>query len=244
MLNTKYEKLSSLVLVDILAALPMESVVRMVRLGHERLRHACSLKWVKDRMTDVTFMALIRAHRIGGDVAATFSISSVMKRLHGNVAICSNDAENAANIASCLALAKTISGNVYLSLRSSDEVVDCVAHRNVENIRKSLGAQTKLTYLSRSCKHCIFHIVMIMRSPDIVFEYDYHIEKREHSVFYRPALLNGRHVVDVLRAVCGPADVSEEELNRVRREATENARRMAEDVWGAYWLGGAVTAQE
>ena len=54
MLNTNFEKLSSLVLVDILAALPMEHVVRVARLGHENLRDACFLKWVKDRMTHVT----------------------------------------------------------------------------------------------------------------------------------------------------------------------------------------------
>ena len=41
-----------------------------------------------------------------------------------------------------------------------------------------------------------------------------------HGVSYRPALLNSRHVVDVVRAVCGPADVSEAELDRVRRETT------------------------
>ena len=70
MLETKFCELSSLVLVDILAALPMEHVVRMARLGHERLRHTCSLKWVKDRMTDVTFEEVLRAYQLRGDIEA------------------------------------------------------------------------------------------------------------------------------------------------------------------------------
>ena len=41
---------------------------------------------------------------------------------------------------------------------------------------------------------------------------------------YRSELLNGRHVIDVLKAVCNPSGVSEAELDRIRRETTENAK--------------------
>jgi len=51
----------------------------------------------------------------------------------------------------------------------------------------------------------------------MIFNYKHH-DNTFHSVYYRPALLNGRHVVDVLRAVCGPADVDDAELNHVRTE--------------------------
>ena len=64
MLDTKFCELSSLVLVDILAALPMERVVKIASLGHERLRQTCSLKWVKDRMTDVSFEEVLRAYQL------------------------------------------------------------------------------------------------------------------------------------------------------------------------------------
>ena len=63
----------------------------MARFGHENLQHACSLKWVEDRMTQVTSNTLVRAHQTGGDVAATCYTSSVMNRLKGRVEICSND---------------------------------------------------------------------------------------------------------------------------------------------------------
>ena len=54
----------------------------------------------------------------------------------------------------------------------------------------------------------------------------YCTDERCRTVIYRPALLKGWHIVDVLRAICGPADVSEAELNRVRWEATEGAWHM------------------
>ena len=71
-MKTKFTELSSLVLVDTLAALPMAHVMRMARLGHDRLRHTCSLKWVTDRMTDVTFGEIVKAHQAGGRCSEFF----------------------------------------------------------------------------------------------------------------------------------------------------------------------------
>ena len=79
----KFSDLRSLVLVDTLAAQPMEHVVRMARLGQERLRQTCSLKWVTDRMTDVAFRVVVIANQVGGDVAATFCTDGVLKKSHG-----------------------------------------------------------------------------------------------------------------------------------------------------------------
>ena len=69
---------------------------------------------------------------------------------------------------------------------------------------------------------------------------DYHL----NYVFYRPELLNGRHIVDVARTVCGPTVVSEAELDRARREATERAREIDHQTgeWYTAWYGVAVTA--
>ena len=80
-MNGKFEWLSSLVLVDVLAALPMEHVVRMARLGHERLLHTASLKWVTNRMTDVSFGIILKTCRARDAVAAAFCTDSVLKKL-------------------------------------------------------------------------------------------------------------------------------------------------------------------
>ena len=79
----------------------------------------------------------------------------------------------------------------------------------------------------------------------MVFDYTYCPDEGLHYVLYRPALLNGRHIVDVLRAVCGPADVSEAELDRVRREATAKVQDEGwEGVWSTDWQGAEITANK
>ena len=83
--------------------------------------------------------------------------------------------------------------------------------------------------------------------PEMVFNHRYHTDVCLHVVIYRPAFLNGRHIVDVLRAVCGPADVREAELDRVSREATKmkwNWGWLGEGVWVAQWRNVAVIARK
>ena len=252
MQNAKFEKLNQLVLVDILAALPMKHVVKMASLGHENLQHTCSLKWVKDRMTHVTFRALLRAHRTGGEVATAFSTSSVMKRLKGRVAISSDDLENTEYTDSCLELAKKVSGKLYLCSKGRDRQVRYGTNSNIAEIRTSLNNLPKLTYVSHTFEKARYEFrhpsLIIERFPEIVFEHRYCSDERRHSVYYRPALLNGRHIVDVLRAVCGPGGNSEAVLPLFRREATERAKHLRwrgkewEGVWVTGWEGGAVIA--
>ena len=81
--------------------------------------------------------------------------------------------------------------------------------------------------------------------PEVVLEYIHLPDYGTHLVFYRPALLNGRHVVDVLRAVCGPAYVSEAELDRVRREATDDATECVdwEGIWLTSWKNTVITTK-
>ena len=89
---------------------------------------------------------------------------------------------------------------------------------------------------------------VIQKCLGIVFDYSNHPDSGSHFVLYRLSLLNGRHVVDVLRAVCGPVAVSEAELDRVRRKVTKRARKIRiegwEGVWSTAWQGAAVTAKE
>ena len=94
-----------------------------------------------------------------------------------------------------------------------------------------------------------FDYALIDESQTLVFDYEYTLYNELHYVLYRPALLNGRHIIDVLRAVCGPADVDEAELDRIRREATERATDESgwgegwEGVWKTCWRGAAITAK-
>ena len=107
-MERKFCDLSTLVLVDILAALPMEHVVRLARLGHENLRQGCFLKWVTDRMTEITFKTVIRAHQTGDGVAAKLCADSVIKRLKGKLVISRCDFGRVGYMDTCLSLLKGV----------------------------------------------------------------------------------------------------------------------------------------
>ena len=251
MKGTKFGNLTSLVLVDTLAVLPMEHVVRMARLGHERLHQTCSLKWVTDRMTDVTFGTIVSAHLTGGDIAAAFCTKFLMRRLNGRVTITGYDCKHECFMEACVELVKQVPGILHLC-QLFPKAVTCPSIgpcQRCENFEAALAKQTNLTYSSVTYYGALDN-PLIGKSPSIVFEYEYsrsEVEvdgnvRHDYNVFYRPALLNSRHIVDLLRAVCGRADVSEAELNRVRREATRLAGDTSwmeddemEGVWDTSW---------
>ena len=216
-------------LVDVVAALPMEHVVRMARLGHERLCQACSLKWVTDRMKNVTFRQIVRAHQAGGDVAETFCTNSITKRLKGKMEMTNIDLRSPRYVDACTKISKTIQGRLHFSLEGYDSGA----------IPYNVMALRPLTYVSQCVKRDFLGFSAMGIFPEILFNYIYYPKTARHYVSYRPALLNGRHVVDVLRAVCGPADVSEAELDRVRREGREEWG----SVWRTTWWGKRIIAQ-
>ena len=118
--KSAFGELSSLVLVDTLAALPMECVVRIARLGHERLRQTCLLKWVTDRMTDVTTKGVVRAQQAGGDVADVFSTNAVLKKLHGKVLLSSSNFESPGQIEAFLETAGKVPGKIHICTEEND----------------------------------------------------------------------------------------------------------------------------
>ena len=274
--KTNFESVSSLVLVDILAALPMEHVVRMARLGHERLRLTCSLKWVADRMTDVNFETIVDVRRpvcrtvveklrracslkwlidqrktnvnfgIGNDVVTLFCAESTMKRLKGIIAVTNfyfNDT-NCDN--TCVELVKQIPGNLLLCMRMCPKYFDWKELKRHAKFLTDMASLTNLTYVI-AIEEDIFDPSIIDRSPKVLFEYKICNDERLQYVFYRPTLLNGRHIVDVLRVVCGPRDIDEEELEHIKKKATENvdAYTVGPEGFGGllstWWTGPVVT---
>ena len=241
MMNATFEGLSSLVLVDILAALPMDHVVRMACLGHDRLRHISSLKWVKDRMTDVNFSSILIAGEKNCTVATEFCTSSILKRLNGKVVLSCLGFEYAGYMEACMKLATQVTGRVRLSPRDCSFESEEAWDRSSQFVT-ALEKANKITYVS-TFVYGEFHeyVIMIDDHPEMLFDYTHCFENSLSDVFYRRALLNGRHIVDVVRSVCGPADVSEAELDRVRREATEGECRAygegAAAVWNTSWCG-------
>ena len=231
-MKTKFCGLSSLVLVDTLAALPMEHVVRMACLGQDRLRQACSLKWVTERMAAVSFETILKAHQDGNDKTERFCTSSIIKRLNGRVVIPSIESENRNFMKAWKKITKHLDGRLHIHF----EVFNYNRAVN-QNYSKLVAILSRFSYASQIYRRGFGNPAMMYKLPEMSFYYKRNTEGRCHTVYYRPALLNGRHIADVLRAVCGPADVSEAELDHVRREATERAYCLRTRGWGEVWRG-------
>ena len=60
-MKMNFNRLTELVILEVLAALPMEQVLRMMLIGCPRLGLLSARKWVTDRMSDVRFDIAVRA---------------------------------------------------------------------------------------------------------------------------------------------------------------------------------------
>ena len=215
-------QLSELVLVDIMAALPMKQVMRLTRLGSPRLRQTCSLRWVTLRMTDVKFGEIARADSAGGDLADVFTAEWILKRLNGVIHLEPAHFICVQVMKCCLALINRIPGKLFLyflyQLESSRRGVS-----NLQPFFDFLDSHDNIKYIHENAFSRVYGY-QFMRFPNIIFCSAWIHNTWLQQVLYRPSRLNGRHIVDVLRAVGEATDVDEACLDSARRQAKNNAR--------------------
>ena len=168
-------------------------------------------------MTHVTFGAVVRAQEATVDVAKHFFSNSILKKSRGKLVITKNDLGNPKYMNACVETTKKMTGGLHLHINGNlSNVYEC------DQLVKFAAALDRLSYVSNTIESNVYEPLMVLemlKISEITFYYIYESDGHKNLVYYRPALLNGRHVVDILRVVCGPADVSEAELDRVRREA-------------------------
>jgi len=246
--RSSLEQLSSLVLVDLLAALPMRMVLRLARLEHRRLREMSRRPWVLQRMTGVDFSTALKAYQAGGQVREAFCSQTVLKRLYGRVEI--RDCHTASERDESLQLLGEIPGR--LSFYWFFDELPFVADLEVRDLIFAVpySVRERTLYLAEDGRIEHHEQDSYSRWPNLISYMN--AGSADILVHYRPALLNGRHVVDVLRAiciswhvlrlVCWPENDGEAELNRVRREATERAQdwevlfgKEFEGIWMTSW---------
>ena len=203
-------RLTDLVLVDILAALPMRDAFRLARLGNKRLRDMSCRAWVLARVTDVDFPVILAAYQAGGQVREAFYRTSVLKRLYGRVFLSMRDIQH-------VGLLGKIPGYLHFHFEDHegyDAEADFFWYRS--DFIESLPSHTKekLKYVTTK-ETDILDEQVISRFPSLVFE---HQEEEDdwNRVYYQPHNLNGRHILDVLLAVYRPQEVPETELLRSR----------------------------
>ena len=242
MAQTTFNTLSHLVLVDIMASLPLDQVIRMFSLGRRELRRVCSLKWVLRRMTNVTFSTLTRYVYInkprGDSLKRVFSKKVVLRRLHGYVQI---DFELLCRgyypsyFDHCVDLLNRIPGRHLLDFRTSEVEIDyeiegCLTDRLI----KGMDEPEKIAYIVYDGYESYYGM---NRLPNLVLTYDHDIHLGSHSVEYRISLLKGRHVLDVLRAVNerNLKYINDKPWEVVRKEVEENAKEGCIGVWNTRW---------
>ena len=251
MKRVSLEQLSDLVLLDIMAALPMCAAVHFAQLGHQRLQAMSCRPWVFKRMADVSFPSAVKAYQAGGRVREAFCSEVVLKRLYGRIDEPLYQKEDQFRRfygriykpsyqmqdhfprQDILAVLSKVPGCILWNLKGYEII------RFLEEVSPAISC--KIKYISNRSLRPDF--VSIEDFPNIIVCSSFRNERKSRvAVYYRPALLNGRHVVDVLKAVRKPLVVSEAELDRVRREATGNAEEISylydweeNTVWSIDW---------
>ena len=232
------DQLTELTLLEVLASLPMEQVVRLMQVGSPRLRRLCSRKWVTDRMTNVDFYSACLAHHAGEDVLETFSKEAVLRRLYGDVRIdlfCLNDPTY---FQACMFIAKKVPGRLLLGIHNLER---CFPHYSVDldwrvtkrlKILEELIVRTDRLFYILVLNLCVTHLDL-RRFPKVIMTFVSDMCCNRVLMEYRPALLNGRHFDDLLTPAFkfGRITWSGSEQNSVKDMLRNSATAVTEDIW-------------
>ena len=251
--STRLERLSGLVLADLLAALPLRQVVRLTRLGSPRLRQTCSLKWVTARCMDVTFMLLLQCYEQGGQLAASFCTDALLKRLHGRIVFIVRKThrrlDSYLNFKAFKELASKVPGKLLLHVYNL--IIEFLQMSEDDHYSLYVGISDQLCNHTRTLANRVIYmnvynvIIESNKFPNLVYaceayQEELNCDECHHDVSFRFPALNGRNVLDVMRAVSAPADVSSAELDAVR-EITEVSASSKEWL-NCGWFGSTVMA--
>ena len=232
------DRLTELTLLEVLASLPMEQVVRLMRVGSPRLRRLCSRKWVTDRMTNVTFDSACDAHRAGEEVLETFSKVSVLRRLYGDIRIDVIYLNDPAYFQACMFIAKKVPGSLFLRIQNgmyyaphNSVGLDWRVTKRLKILEKLIVKTNRLFYIN-VVNLCVTHLDL-RRFSKVIISRVFDTCCNRIILEYRPALLKGRHIDDVAAPVFNlkkvPRSVSEQ--NRLKDLLTNLATAVTEDIW-------------
>ena len=146
----------------------------------------------------------------------------------------------------CVDLINRVPGKLYLIILFEVDLYDLHDREKTRNFLDFLTLLRNVIYIhqhSAITKGYFFSLPSIVSytSWDSIHADE---EKQCQHVLYQPSLLNGRHIVDVLRAVSGAVDVSEAVLDRAKEQATRWALNVKDDRWHTYWYPDVVGIPE
>jgi len=210
--KTGWAELSTLVLCDVLAGLPMRQLVRLQRLGQPRLASLCSLAWVTGRMTEVRFSTVLEAYLHGEDFRA-FCNENVLKRLNGHVEIVDSRLEYPRYPDAYATLVNKVPGKLHLHLNC----IELTYRQKLLLLALFDCIKKQVLYITR-CSwdpcHLSFSLEKILTSFVIYYFCAHHED--QYSMRWSAHSLNGRSAVDVLRAAVPASDMAEDVLAMFR----------------------------
>ena len=210
--------LSDLVLVEVLAALPLQQLLRLAQMGGQRLQKVSCRPYVLKRATGVNFPTLVKAFQAGRRVREAFCGKAVLKRLYGKVDIYSGQSVEVTHTI----LQQMQESPVDLHLRLHGNLTD-VEFKKIFPINMN-GRVRYITELKCSMMHFdrfeLFpNLIMVLSS----YPTGRGDEISHRNIAYRPALFLECNAVDLVRAVFGYVDINDAELALIEREATKSA---------------------
>ena len=149
----------------------------------------------------------------------TFSTNLILKRLNGKVFIKIYNINSHMYTNICEELVARIGGTLHIHFDFGN-----VFKHSLERILRTydlvneLSKRSNIAYITQSKNDHVFEYELMRMSPLLVF-YHRRDPYDQTNVAYRPALLNGRHVIDVLRCISGQPDVSGEDLEDIKDAA-------------------------
>ena len=233
MKRVSLEQLSDLVLVDIMAALPMWAAVRLAQLGHQRLQSMSCRPWVLRRMTDVNFPTVLKAYMAGGCIREIFCTNAVLRQLYGRIGDLPRRLARAFKRNGMVDLVGKIPG--YLHVSNLDRSFWYSLKKSPLHIRCRIKYVTGFNCEDGSMIH--FPNLVLVLFPSIRWNYNSVFRSICH---YRPALLNGRHIIEVAKIVWELGDQAH--MDRAKMEATQQVLDKAllsgqkfAGVWATRW---------
>ena len=197
MARARFEQLTDLVLVEIVASLPMPHVLRFARLGHWRMQQSFFRPWVTKRMTAVCFKITLKAYQTDSSFITAFCSEAVLKRLHGKVVLEPKRLKEPSYYEAFTSLMSRVPGKLYLQIGDYTYLMGDLSQ--VREFFERTNRMNDVVYVRHIYSGQTKKLIGFF--PNVVLEYLHCYRNGRQEVLFRRVLLNGRHVISVLRAV-------------------------------------------
>jgi len=189
-------KLTELILVELMSALPFNDAVRLLGSKSPKLKRLFSQAWVQNRVTGVTFKNLVEICNLFEQSKQTCCSDIMLRKLNGVVVI-THEINVKRDLAICLTLMNKMDGVLHIKIQNYSGV----AGVDILNLFRNVANREKISYVTWPCSNLHLLSRALRLLPGLVWML--RPDTGGGSVLFRPCLLNCRHIADVIIRVAG-----------------------------------------